>query len=132
MLRRVANERAPARSDVEEPITRLQAELPAYHVELVALGFGNILVPVRLEVGTGVDHVVIEEELIEGVGDVVVVGDVALVDCRLSGSCVGIFLDRVEKPWRPLWCTPELEACPQQPDDAELAQHAADLAIRPL
>ena len=38
MARGVADQRAPAAADVEEAIARLQPQLPADHVELVALG----------------------------------------------------------------------------------------------
>ena len=91
MLRGMADERAPAAADVEEAIARLQPQLAADHVELVVLRAGEIVVPVGLKVGAGIDHLRIEEEPVEGVRDVVVIGDVLLVGrraCRrATGSC---------------------------------------------
>ena len=43
VLGRMAQQRAPAAADVEEPLARLKAEFAADHIELVALGGGEII-----------------------------------------------------------------------------------------
>ena len=78
VLRRVADEPAPAAADVEEALARLQAQLAADHLQLVALRLRDVVVPVGV-VGAGVDHLRIEEERVEVVRQVVVELDVVLV-----------------------------------------------------
>ena len=74
----MADEAAPAAADVEEPFARLQAQLAADHLQLVALRLRDVVVPVGV-VGAGVDHLRIEKERVEVVRQVVVELDVVLV-----------------------------------------------------
>ncbi|GAB5463503.1 MAG: hypothetical protein HoeaKO_35940 [Hoeflea alexandrii] len=74
----VEGQRAPAEADVEHLLTGLEAQLAADHLQLVGLHLVNVIVPVGA-VAAGVNHLVIEEEFIERVGDIVVIGDVLLV-----------------------------------------------------
>ena len=78
VLCRVTRQRAPAAAHIENGIARFQAKFAADHVELLQLHTIEIVAPV-MEVGAGVDHLLVEPELIERVGDIVVIGDVFLV-----------------------------------------------------
>ena len=133
MLRGMADQRAPAAADVEQAIAGLQPQLAADHVELVALRAGEIVVPVRLKVGAGIDHLRIEEEPVEGVRDVVVIGDVRLVG---GGRAVAA---RPVAPRRPVERARHVGGRAQEMtgglERLELAQDlraASDLALRPL
>ena len=77
----VTDERAPAAADVEQAISRLQAQLAADHGELVVLRSRQIAVPVA-EIGAAVDHLGIEKERIERVGKIIVVVGVFLGENR--------------------------------------------------
>ena len=77
VLRRVAGERAPAAADVEHRLAGRKAQLAADHVELLALGRVEIVAPV-VKIGAAIDHLLVEPQFVEGVGEVVVVGDVLL------------------------------------------------------
>ncbi len=61
----------------------LEAQLPADHVELVALGAIDVAMLLG-EVAAGVDHLLVEEEPVEIVRDVVVIGDIGLVGGRIA------------------------------------------------
>ena len=85
LLGRVDRQRAPPAADVEVPVRRgvgqrVEPQLAADEVELVAL---RVLQGVRRvvarEVRAGVSHVRVEDERVEVVGEVVVVGDRVLV-----------------------------------------------------
>ena len=71
----VQGERAPAAADVEQRLARLQPQLAADHIEFVDLRLIEAVAPV-VEIAAGVDHLRVEPQPIEGVGDVVVMGDV--------------------------------------------------------
>ena len=70
----VQDQRAPAAADVEQPHARLQVELAADQVELGGLRVVQRLVVVG-EVRRRVRHVLVEQQLVEVVGQVVVVRD---------------------------------------------------------
>jgi hypothetical protein len=74
----VHGERAPAAADVEQPLTRLQAELGAHELALDVLGLLERLRAAR-EDGARVRHRLVEEEREVVVADVVVVADRAAV-----------------------------------------------------
>ena len=97
VLSRVAGERAPAAADVEHRLARLEPQLAADHVELLPLRRVEIVAPV-VEIGAGVDHVLIEPQGVERIGDVVVVGDVALV-LGLRSVALAVAADMLERPW---------------------------------
>src|SRR5581483_5194415 len=61
MLSRVADERTPAAADVEERLAGFQPQLAADHVELIALGLGDVVMPFA-EIGAAIDHLRIEKE----------------------------------------------------------------------
>ena len=67
-------EAAPAAADVEQALVAAQAQLAADQIELVGLGLLERAVGLAI-VGARVDHERIEEQRVEVVGDVVVVGD---------------------------------------------------------
>ena len=69
---------SPSRCRCEQLLARLKTQLAAGHVELLPLRLIEIVVPV-MEIGAGVDHVAVEPERIEGVGDIIVIRDIALV-----------------------------------------------------
>ncbi len=92
VLRRVADEAAPAAADVEEALAGLQAQLAADHFELVALRLGDVVVPVGV-VGAGVDHLGVEEERVELVRQVVVELDVVLVVGGLAPAAGDLALE---------------------------------------
>src|SRR5262245_62534256 len=71
----MTNERSPATTDVEKALTRPEAKLAAYHIELVTLGVGDFVIPIS-KISTAVNHLRIKKEGIERVGDVVVIMDV--------------------------------------------------------
>lgn len=72
----------PATADVEQAISRLEAQIAAGHVELVVLRSRQIVVP-SAEIGAAVDHLGIKNQRVERIGKIVVVVDVFLV-CFLS------------------------------------------------
>lgn len=78
LLRRAQHQRPPAAADVEQRLPRLQADFGEDVVDLLELRFVECFVAV-LEVGAGVDHVLVQPQLVEVVGDVVVVLDRFLV-----------------------------------------------------
>lgn len=78
LLRGAQHQRAPAAADVEQRLPRLQADLGEDVVDLLHLRFVEGLVAI-FEVGAGVDHVLVQPQLVEVVGDVVVVLDRFLV-----------------------------------------------------
>ena len=65
---------APAATDVEQPVTRLQAQLATQVAQLGLLGLVQVFLA-GFEVGAGVDHVAIQPQAVELVGQVVVVAD---------------------------------------------------------
>ena len=76
-LRQVARETAPAGADVEHLHSRLQVQLRCDEPALVALcGFKRLAL--IAEVGAGVEQLLVEEQLVERVAEIVVVGDVLL------------------------------------------------------
>ena len=68
----MADQRAPAAADIEQPVTRREPQLAADHVELVALRPVEVVVPGGREIAAGVDHLVVEKEPVEAVRDIVV------------------------------------------------------------
>src|SRR5215218_3459430 len=106
MLGRVAGQRAPAAADVEERLAGLEAQLAADDLELVLLHPVDVVVPIRA-VGAGVDHLVVEPERIEGVRDVVVIGDVLLVLARVAARGL-LGRDRLQRPRSAAVGAPEL------------------------
>ena len=78
VLRRMTYQRTPAAADVKQRVAGLQAQFAAGHVELVALRGCNIVAPVD-KITAGIDHLGIEEERVERIGEVVVELDVLLV-----------------------------------------------------
>ncbi len=76
MLGRVQGQRTPAAADVQQPCAGPQSELAADQLQLVALGVGRAVVGcVAGPVAAGVRHRLVEEQGVEGVGQVVVVAD---------------------------------------------------------
>src|SRR5690606_5814433 len=71
VLRRMAQERAPAAADVEEGLARTQPQLAADQVELVPLRLLERVGPVA-EVRARIDHLAVEKQRVEGVADIVV------------------------------------------------------------
>ena len=92
MLGRVDQHGAPAAADVEQRLAGLQAQLAADMVELVEL---RLVDPVReiLEVAAAVDHALVEEEPVEVVRNIVVVGDRLLVGAADERVAPGKALD---------------------------------------
>ena len=85
---------APAAADVEEPHAGPQAELAADQVVLRALRVGQRRLR-RGEVGARVGHRLAEEEAVEVVGDVVVVGDrLGVAGARVAGAAQARLLGR--------------------------------------
>ena len=80
----MTDEAAPARADVEQAVAGLQAQLAADHLELVALGGCDVVLPIR-EIGARIDHLGVEKEGIELVREVVVKLDEGLVVAAASG-----------------------------------------------
>ncbi len=78
VLRSVADQRAPAAANVEEALALREPQLAADHLQLVALRLREVIAPLD-EVSAGVNHLRIEEERVERIGEVVVVLDVVLV-----------------------------------------------------
>ena len=74
----VKEERAPAAADVEKGIVRLQPQLAADHVELVALRSRDVVVQLG-KIGAAVDHLGIEKERVELVRKIVVILNVLLI-----------------------------------------------------
>ena len=78
-----------------------------------------------VEIAAGVDHVLVEPQPIEGVGDVVVVGDVLLV-FRLAAVAFAILGDPLERPWPAARREQERQRDPQRGGrEQALAQFAA-------
>ena len=77
---------APAAADVEHALAGLQIELGGDMRLLVGLGLFEAVGGIG-EVGAAVLPVVVEEEVVELVADVVMVGDVAPATCRRG--CAG-------------------------------------------
>ena len=69
---------------------RLQPELAADHVQLVGLSPVDVVLPVG-EIAAGIDHPFIQEEPVEGVGNIVMIGDVPPVLLPLP-VIVSVFL----------------------------------------
>src|SRR5262245_13961437 len=67
-------EAAPAAADVEHGLAGLETQLPAHQLELVRLRLLEFAVGIAV-VGARVDHEGIQEQLVEGVRDVVVMRD---------------------------------------------------------
>jgi hypothetical protein len=74
VLRGIDHQPAPPAPDVHQALARLQPQLAADVVQLTLLGDIDVLVRVG-EVGTRVDHVLVEPQGIEVVGDFVVIGN---------------------------------------------------------
>lgn len=64
---------APATANVEKPLSRLETELAAQHVEFAHLGAIQIIVFGR-ELRTGIHHAFVEPETLEIIAHVIVVG----------------------------------------------------------
>ena len=130
MLRRMADQRAPAAADVQMPRARLEAQFAADHVELVELGLVDVIMEIGGVIGAGIDHLLVEEELIEGVRHVVVMGDILLV----GGGVAAPQRLVVAPPPREAGTAgrgDELEGRLEQGPDADGAQGLAHLARRP-
>src|SRR6267143_1324189 len=74
VLRRPERQAAPPAPDVEQALAGRELELATHEVELVALGLLQLAVGIPV-VRAGVDHERIEEQRVELVGHVVVMGD---------------------------------------------------------
>src|SRR4029079_10731452 len=89
VLRGVHREGSPTAADVEETLARLQPQLGANVVELGDLRLLE-RVPRRAEVSARVHHARVEPQLVELVGDVVMVRDRGAVDllrvARIRGA----------------------------------------------
>ena len=118
----VQDQRTPSAADVEQPHPGSQVELPADQVELGTLGIDQRLVGPG-EVRRRVGHRVIEQQLVELVGQVVVVGDRGTVAQRgvqpsgqpgLRGRRAGRQSDRTEPRRRRnlLWPVPTATVSP--------------------
>jgi hypothetical protein len=83
----------PAAADVEQALARFQPQLAADHVELVPLRPGDVVVPVGLKIGAGIDHLRVQKEPVEVVRHVVVIGDVALVGLGPAVAGIGLVFD---------------------------------------
>ena len=94
VLRRPDRQAAPAAPDVEQGLAGLELELAADQIELVPLGLLELAVGVAI-VRAGVDHQRIEEERVELVGDVVVMGDRLRV--HLLAACPHDATSRIPK-----------------------------------
>src|SRR6267154_2776218 len=70
MLRRVHYETAPSAAYVEQPFSRLEAQLAADQIELRFLRDIERVVR-RAEIGAGINHSLVEPELVETVADVI-------------------------------------------------------------
>ncbi len=132
MLGRVADESAPAAADIEEAIAGLQPQLAADHVELVELRAGEIVVPVGLKIRAGIDHLGVEEEPIEGVRHVVMIGDVLLVGLRSAVARDGVVLHPIEGAGHGAGRAPEVPRGLERLALAQTLEPAADLALRAL
>ena len=76
VLRGIQAHRAPAAADVEQAHAGTEAQLAAHELELVALGvLDGVARVVRAPVAARVGQVRVEDQLVELVGEVVVVGD---------------------------------------------------------
>ena len=86
VFRRGANDqRAPATADVQQPMTGLDAQFAEDVVELLFLrSFQRI--GVAAKIGAGVHHVAVEKQMVELVGDVVVVFDGLAITLRGMGD----------------------------------------------
>jgi len=71
MLRGVNDQPAPPATDVEQPLTGLETELPANQIELCFLRDIERIIP-RAEIRARINHPLVEPELIKGVADIVV------------------------------------------------------------
>src|SRR5580698_848035 len=92
----MAGERAPAAANIEHRLAGLEAQLAADHVEFLDLRLFEIVAPV-MKISAAIDHLLVEPELIEGVGDIVMMGDVFLVLARRSVA-LAIGGDRLQGP----------------------------------
>ena len=92
----MAGESAPAAAHVEQSLAGLEPQLAAHHVQLLDLGLVEIVVPI-MEIRAGVDHLLVEPELVKGIRHVVVIGDVLLV---LGGAAIALLFvaDLLERP----------------------------------
>src|SRR5262247_2883746 len=99
MLRGAARQRAPAAADVEQPLAGFQPQLAADHLQLVLLHLVDVVVPVGA-VAAGVDHLAVEPERVERIGDVVVVGDILFILILFRAPVAGpVIRDAFERPW---------------------------------
>src|SRR5689334_976133 len=76
-----AQQPAPAAADVEQPLTRTKPQLTADMLELLLLRRVEIFLA-GFEIGAGIDHVAVQPEAIEVVGNVVMVAH----RCRIPGN----------------------------------------------
>jgi hypothetical protein len=74
MLGRVHHQRTPAASDVEEALARMQHQLAADVVQLLALRLVQ-RIGIVTEIRAGIHHALVQPEAVEVVGHVVVVAD---------------------------------------------------------
>ena len=72
----VGREAAPAGADFEHMVARPQLEFAADAVELVDLGLLQSVVG-AVEISAGVGQAAVEEKFVEGVAEIVVIGDIA-------------------------------------------------------
>ncbi len=70
----IARQSAPAAADIQQPLAGLEPQLAAQMAQLGLLRLFEILVA-GFEIGAGVDHVAVQPELVERVGQVVVIGN---------------------------------------------------------
>src|SRR5262245_16482216 len=127
----MTNERSPTATDVEKALTRLEAKLAAYHVKLVMLGAGDIVVPIS-KIGTAVNHLWIEKEGVERVGDVVVIMDVLGVRDLLAVGPRTITTDLFERPGTTTRQKSEAREGPQEQALVEALQHALGAHLGPV
>ena len=99
---------------------------------LSPLRAGDVVVPVRLEIGAGIDHLRVEEELIELVRHVVMVGDVLLVGLGPAVTGVRLVLDPGERARHVGRRAQEVIGGLQRLELADPLQLAPDLPARPL
>src|SRR5262245_4452218 len=127
----MTNERSPTATDVEKAFTRLEAKLAAYHVELVMLGAGDFVIPIS-KISTAVNHLCIQKEGVERVGDVVVIMDVLGVRALPAVGPRAITTDLFERPGTTTRQKSEARESPQEQALIEALQHAFGAHLGPV
>ncbi len=78
VLRGIDKQSAPAATNIKQTIAGLKSQLAADELELVLLRLVKVIGPIG-EVATCVDHACVKKQLVEGIGDVIVMGDRLLI-----------------------------------------------------